>query len=83
MKTENSEKEEFEVTGENVLAKVKEIIKTGTASRIIIKNEKGEEVLNIPLAVGAIGVIFAPILAAVGALGALVAKFTIVVERRK
>ena len=49
-------KEEFKVSGEEVLKKVKEIIKEGNAREIIIKNEKGKEVVTIPLTVGAVGV---------------------------
>ena len=75
-------KEEFRVNGEELLKKVKEIVKEGNARNITIKNEKDEIVLNIPLTVGAIGVILAPALAAVGTVAALITKCTIVVEKR-
>lgn len=77
-----SKKEEFVISGDKVVAKVKELIKKGNARRIIIKNEKGETLIEIPLAIGAVGVLAAPIFAAVGALAALVTKCTIVVEKK-
>ena len=78
---EKEYKEEFKVSGEEVLEKVKELIKEGNARRIIIKNESGEEIMQIPLTVGAVGAIIAPVLAAVGAVAALLTKCTIVVVK--
>lgn len=78
----NKGEEEFKVSGEEVLKKVKEIIKEGSARKIIIKNEKGEEVVAIPLNVGAVGAILAPALAAIGAVAALLTKCTIVVAKK-
>ncbi len=74
--------EEFRVNGEELLAKVKELIKAGNARRIIIKNESGEPVLEIPLVIGAVGTLLAPALAAVGALAALLTKCSIVVIKK-
>ena len=74
--------EEFKVTGEEVTAKVKELIKEGNARKIIIKNEKGESILEIPVTIGVIGAVIAPILAAVGAVAALVTNCTIVVIKK-
>lgn len=74
--------EEFKINGEELLAKVKQLIKEGNVRRIIIKNEKGETVLEIPLTIGAIGALLAPTLAAVGAVAALVTKCSIVVEKK-
>jgi hypothetical protein len=74
--------EEFKIDGEQLLGKVKEIIHEGNIRRITIKNEKGETLLEIPLTFGAIGVILAPTLAAVGAVAALVAKCSIIVEKK-
>lgn len=71
--------EEFKVTGEEVISKVKEIIKAGNARRIIIRNEEGKDIIEIPLTLGAVGVLIAPALAAVGAVAALLTKCTIVV----
>lgn len=75
-------KEEFRVKGEELLGKIKELIHAGNVSRIIIKNEDGTVYMEIPVTIGVIGAIFAPVLAAVGALAALVANFTIEVIRR-
>lgn len=74
--------EEFKVSGEDIVRKVKEIIKEGNARRIIIKNEKGDSVVEIPLTVGVIGAALAPALAAIGALAALLTECTIIVEKR-
>lgn len=80
---ENTTKEEFRVSGEKVVAKVKELVREGNARRIYIKNEKGETLIEIPLTIGAVGVLAAPIFAAVGALAALVTNCTIVVEKKE
>lgn len=75
-------KEEFKVSGEDITEKIKKIIKKGNARRIIIKNEDGESVAEFSLTVGAVGTLIAPILAAVGAIAALLTKCTIVVEKK-
>lgn len=75
--------EEFKVSGEDLLRRVKELIKEGNARRIIIKNEKGESVIEIPLTLGAIGAVLAPPLAAVGAIAALISNCTIVVVKKE
>jgi len=77
-----NKKEEFKISGEDITEKIKEIIKEGNARRIIIKNEDGESVAEFPLTVGAVGALVAPILAAVGAIAALLTKCTIVVEKK-
>ncbi len=84
MSEKNSEKqkEEFTVSGEKVVEKVKELVQEGNTRRIIIKNEKGEEIVEFPLTFGAVGAIIAPILAAVGAAAALLTKCTIVVIKK-
>ena len=74
--------EEFKINGEELVAKVKELIHEGTIRRITIKNEKRESLLEIPLTLGAIGVVIAPVLAAVGAMAALLTKCSIVVEKK-
>ena len=75
-------KEEFKVSGDDVVRKVKEIIKAGTARRIIIKNEKGKSLIEIPLTFAVVGVALLPVLAAVGAIAGILTKCTIVVEKR-
>lgn len=73
---------EFKVKGEELLNKVRELIHEGNVSRIIIKDEQGRTYMEIPVAVGLVGAIIAPVLAAVGALAAVAANFTIEIERR-
>ena len=80
--TSDEQKEEFIVSGEKVVEKVKKLIKEGNARRIIIKIEKSVEVVSFPLTFGVVGVIIAPILAAVGAAAALLTKCTIVVIKK-
>lgn len=75
--------EEFKVTGDRVVGKVKELIREGNVRRIIIKNEEGKVLLEIPLTIGVVGTLLLPVWAAIGALAALVANLTIAVERRE
>ena len=77
-----SNQESFKVSGDELLSKIKEIIKEGNARRVIIKNEKEETIIEFPLTIGAIGVVLAPVFAAVGAIAALVTDCTIVVEKK-
>lgn len=79
---ETNDQEEFKVNGEELIRKVKELIAAGNARRIIIKNESGETVIEIPLTIGAVGALLAPALAAVGTVAALVTKCTIVVVKK-
>ncbi len=73
--------EEVQVMGRDLVDKVKALIHEGNVQRIIIKDEHGHTFIEIPVTVAAVGAILAPVLAAVGAISALVAKFKIVVER--
>lgn len=73
--------EEFKVNGEDLLKKVKSVIDEGNARRITVKNKEGKSIVELPLTFGVVGVALAPILAAVGAIAALVTECTIVVER--
>lgn len=73
--------EEFKVSGEDVVKAVKQLIAAGNARKIIIKREDGTTVIEFPVTVGAVGVIIAPALAAVGAVAALATRCTIVVEK--
>lgn len=75
-------REEFKVSGEELLRKIKELIKQGNARRIIIKDDKGETLVEIPLTIGAVGALLVPVLAAVGALAALLTNCTIVVIKK-
>jgi hypothetical protein len=73
--------EEIKVLGNELVDKVKALIHEGNVRRIIIKDEQGHTFVEIPVGVAAVGAVFAPVLAAVGALAAMAAKFTIVVEK--
>ncbi len=75
--------EEFRVNGEEILTKVKELIREGNIRSIIIKNDDGKTLINVPLTVGVVGTVIAPQLAAVGALAALLSHGTIVVEKEE
>ena len=65
-------KEEFKVNGEELLGKVKQLINEGNVRRIIIKNKEGKQLVEFPLTIGVVGTVLAPVLAAVGAIAALV-----------
>jgi hypothetical protein len=73
--------EEFEIQGEQIVAKVKELVRQGNIRRISIKNEDGKTLVDIPLTLGVVGALFLPQLAAIGAIAALVSNCTIVVEK--
>ncbi|MBI9070328.1 MAG: DUF4342 domain-containing protein [Melioribacteraceae bacterium] len=73
--------EEFKVKGKELLKKIEELIHEGNVRRIIIKDADDKTFIEIPLTIGVIGVIAAPIAAAVGALAGLVASFKIEVIR--
>jgi hypothetical protein len=74
-------KEEFKVKSEEIIEKVKELVHEGNVRRLIIKDEDGKVYLEIPVTFGVIGAIFAPVLAAVGAVAAMVANLKIEVIR--
>jgi D-mannonate dehydratase len=74
--------EEIQVLGKDLVEKVKALIHEGNVQRIIIKDEHGHTFIEIPVTFAAVGAILAPVLAAVAAIATLVAKFTVVVERR-
>jgi hypothetical protein len=81
-KTSGTKKQEsFEIKGEDLLKKVKQLIKEGNVRRITILNKEGKEIVVIPLTIGVVGAILVPPLAAVGAIAALVTECTIKVER--
>jgi len=73
--------EEFRVNGDEILTKIKELIQEGNIRRIVIKNEEGKALIDIPLTVGVVGTIIAPQLAAISAIASLVTNGTIVVEK--
>lgn len=77
--------EEFKVTGDNVMAKVRELLEEGNVRRVFLKSEEGRTLLEIPLTAGvavtAVATMFAPVLVAVGAVSALLTRVTIGVQR--
>lgn len=82
MPTETTQRtEEFRTTGDQLLAKAKELIHQGNIRRLIIKNEEGTTLIEIPLTIGVIGAALLPVFAAIGAIAALATDCTIVVER--
>ena len=76
-------REEYTVSSSNLVDRVGELLHEGNVTRIIVKDEKGKTLLEIPATVGVIGVVLAPWLAALGVIAALVANCKIVVERRE
>jgi hypothetical protein len=83
MATKKKSEETFKVKGEQLLTKVKELIKEGNVRRIIINDKDGKTLVELPLTIGVIGAVVAPILAAVGGIAALVTECSITVQREK
>ncbi len=75
--------ESFKVEGENLLRKIKELIKEGNIRRITIKDKHGKDLIVFPLTLGVVGTMLAPVLAAIGAMAALIGECTIMVEREE
>jgi hypothetical protein len=73
--------EEFEVTGDKIVETVKRLVHQGNIRRITIKDSTGVSLIEIPLTLGVVGAVLVPVLAALGALAALVTRCTIVVEK--
>ncbi len=84
--TDNVKTEEFRIHGDELVTKVKALIHEGNIRRIILKNEAGHTLIEIPLTVGVVGGVLSaalfPVLAALGAIGAVVAHLTLVIEKR-
>jgi len=74
--------EEMKVQGEQLLGKVRELVHEGNVRRIVIENEKGETLVELPLSVGVVGTLLLPMAAAVGAIAAVVTECTIRFDRR-
>lgn len=75
-------REEFTIKSDDLIKTVKKLIHEGNVRRIIIKDEKGRTLLEVPVTIGVVGAIIAPWLAALGVIGALVTNCTIVIERK-
>ncbi|MCD4802369.1 MAG: DUF4342 domain-containing protein [Anaerolineales bacterium] len=80
MSEEQVRREEFKVSGEALVDKIKELAHEGNIRRIIIKDKSDRTLVDIPLTFGVIGALLAPQLAAIGAVAALVTNATLVVE---
>ncbi|MFH1601410.1 MAG: DUF4342 domain-containing protein [Candidatus Shapirobacteria bacterium] len=74
-------KETFRVNGEELVKKVKELVKEGNVRKVTISDKKGNELLSFPLTIGVVGTLLAPVLAGLGAIAALIGECTISVER--
>ena len=81
MTSSQSPREEHKVTGDRLVARAKELIQEGNIRRIIVKNDQGQIIMELPLTVGVVGAILLPALVALGAVAALAAHYTLVVER--
>ena len=81
MADEKVRREEFQVKGEEIVSKIKDLIHEGNLRRVIIKNEEGKTLIDMPLTIGVVGALVAPQLAALGAIAALLTHGTIVVEK--
>ena len=75
--------ESYNINGEDLLKKIKQLVEEGNIRRITIKDKNGKELMNFPLTVGVVGALLAPVLAAVGAVAALVTECTVTVEREE
>jgi predicted nucleic acid-binding Zn-ribbon protein len=75
--------EEYTVSGSNLVDRVRELLHEGNVTRVIVKDEAGKTLLEIPATVGVLGVVLAPWLAALGVVAALVTNCKIIVERRE
>jgi uncharacterized membrane protein YvbJ len=76
-------REEYTVTADNLVDRVRDLLHEGNVTRVIIKDVNGKTLIEIPATVGVIGVVLAPWLAALGVIAALVTNCKIVVERRE
>jgi hypothetical protein len=83
MTDERVQTSEFRVRGEHLVSRIREILHEGNVRRIIIKNDEGRTLLEIPLTIGVVGAVLAPVWAALGALAALAADLRIVVEKNE
>ena len=81
MSEKKTSSEEFHVSGEELVAKIKDLVRQGNVRRVSIRNEEGRTLIDLPLTWGVVGALVAPQLAALGAIAALLTKGSIVVER--
>jgi hypothetical protein len=80
---QKAHQEEFKVSGDDIVKKIKQLLHEGNIRRIIIKNDQGNVLMEIPLTFAVVGTMLAPVLAAVGALAAVMTEYSIVVVRKE
>lgn len=78
---DNVRTEEHKVSGEGLVARVKELLREGNVRRIIVKNDEGRSIMEIPLTLGVVGAMLMPVFVALGAIAALASHYTLVVEK--
>ena len=81
--SEEGAEEKYSVCGDDLLSRVKELVREGNIRRITIRSDEGNTLIEIPLAIGVVGAMLLPVWAAIGAIAALVTNCTIAVERRE
>ncbi len=81
MSDENVQREEVKVTGEALVGAVRQLLHEGNIRRLTIKNDEGKTLIEIPLTIGVVGMLLLPVWAAIGAIAALAADLTIIVEK--
>ena len=81
--TKTKRRETFKVNGEQLLAKIKQLIKEGNIRRIIIKDKSGKVIVEFPVTIGVVGTLLTPSLATIGAIAALLTECEVVVEREE
>lgn len=74
--------EKIKVQAEALREKVEELIREGNVRRVVVKNAEGQTVMELPLTIGIVGAVAAPMLAAVGAIAGLAARWSLEIERR-
>lgn len=75
--------EEFKVKGDELLGRIRELIKEGNVRRVTIRNSEGKTLVEIPLTIGVVGALIAPVAAAIGAIAALVTECSVTVTRQE
>jgi len=80
---EKTFKEELKVTGDQLVDSVKKLVREANVRKLILKNDKGDKIIEIPVSAATIGAVLLPVLAAIGALAAMMTDCTIVIEKTK
>lgn len=78
----DEKKSTLHVKGEELVNKVKELVHEGNVRRIVISDDKGKQLLEVPLTLGLIGLVMAPVLAVLGTVGAMAMNYQIQIIRQ-